>query len=234
MTDHTFEIAHDTRYYELLLAEYDAREKFARARAHMIEMASSPAGEFGFRPREARTEEQAFEKFEIGDVYALRAGYGEREYRTVSAPTFFDKGGENERTIHNHSYANADHALALLTPEHKSFEYVGRYEDARDALTAARAAVKAHDAAGYTGWTRYLLCTSSNGHVHSDSGCSTCRPTTTFAPVVSLSGCTADEAIAELGETLCSVCYPDAPIAGKIGKLTKAQAKKVLAGESIR
>ena len=32
----------------------------------------------------------------------------------------------------------------------------------------------------YTGWSRFFLVTSSTGHVHSSTSCSTCRPTTTY------------------------------------------------------
>lgn len=220
-TDHSYEIAHDERYYELLLAEYDAREKLDRESGYMIQMASDDPDSFGFRPNEFRTIEAAREALPVGAIYSLRGAYSDRLVV-----------GDGER--HYDRPANADDALAILTPEHPHHDYVARYAEARDAAAAARDAVDEHDSAGYHGWTRYMLCTSSNGHVHADTRCSTCRMTTTFAPVVSLSGSTATEAISALGETLCSVCYPDAPIAGKIGKLTKAQAKKVLRGESIR
>lgn len=99
------------------------------------------------------------------------------------------------------------------------------YRDALRDLSAARDRVDEHERA-YTGWQRYVLVTSSAGHVHRSMHCSTCTPTTTYAPVVALSGRTDSEAVAMLGEHLCSVCFPDAPVKAKA--LTKAAAAKIL------
>ena len=105
-------------------------------------------------------------------------------------------------------------------------EQIDKVEPARLAYVDAAAKIEPHEA-NYTGWTRYFLVTSSAGHVHNGTGCSTCRPSTTFSPVFTLSAATADEAIDELGATLCSVCYPDAPVESTGGKITKAAAKKL-------
>jgi hypothetical protein len=88
--------------------------------------------------------------------------------------------------------------------------------------------VQVHDL-GYTGWSRYFLVTSSAGHVHSSMHCSSCNWRTTYAPVVQLSATSDAEAVELLGETLCSVCFPDAPVDGRPSKLTKAAARKLLA-----
>lgn len=53
-----------------------------------------------------------------------------------------------------------------------------------------------------------------------------CYPSTRFAPVPSLSGSTEAEAVAALGDTLCTVCFPSAPV--KPSKVTEAQARKLL------
>lgn len=61
-------------------------------------------------------------------------------------------------------------------------------------------------------WSRYFRCLNPDGHIHSSArGCSTVRPTTPMAWEVHLSGRPAEDAIADLGPTLCSVCFPDAP-----------------------
>lgn len=78
----------------------------------------------------------------------------------------------------------------------------------------------------YTGWSRFFLVTSSPGHVHSSTHCSTCRWTTTYGWLPELSGKTEEEAVAELGPTLCSVCFPSAPVEHVGGKISKAQAIK--------
>lgn len=86
----------------------------------------------------------------------------------------------------------------------------------------------------YTGWSRFFVVTSSNGHIHSSMSCSTCRPTTTFGWLPSLSDKSMSEAIAHFGpaaECLCSVCFPDAPVAKDVN-LTKAQAEALLAGKT--
>lgn len=82
----------------------------------------------------------------------------------------------------------------------------------------------------YTGWSRFFLVTSSSGHVHSSMSCSTCRPTTRFGWLPSLSGQDEAEAVAELGPTLCTVCFPSAPVEFTEGKkITAAQAAKKVA-----
>lgn len=79
----------------------------------------------------------------------------------------------------------------------------------------------------YTGWSRFFLVTSSAGHVHSSMHCSTCRPETRFGWLPELSGQSEAEAVKDLGPTLCTVCFPTAPVKWTEGKkLTKAQAER--------
>jgi hypothetical protein len=61
-------------------------------------------------------------------------------------------------------------------------------------------------------WARYILCLSSDGHIHSAVGCSTLRYDTPVEWHPELSGLTVAEAVAKLGPTLCSVCFPAAPV----------------------
>ncbi|AEQ21010.1 conserved hypothetical protein [Rhodococcus phage E3] len=62
------------------------------------------------------------------------------------------------------------------------------------------------------GWTRAYLVNNADGHVHSTTGCNTCRWTTQFQWLTSLSGQSQDEIVAAAGELACTVCYPDAPV----------------------
>lgn len=95
--------------------------------------------------------------------------------------------------------------------------------DKRDDLCAQRDIMEAT----YTGWSRYFLVTSSPGHIHSSMYCPTCRFTTTYGWLPQLSGNTEAEAVAEHGPTLCTVCFPSAPVAWTTGKkITAAQAAK--------
>lgn len=85
----------------------------------------------------------------------------------------------------------------------------------------------------YTGWSRFFVVTSSNGHIHSSMACSTCRPTTTFGWLPELSGKDQAEAIAFFGpaaEALCSVCFPDAPTLDR--NLTVKERDAILAGKT--
>jgi hypothetical protein len=85
------------------------------------------------------------------------------------------------------------------------------------------------------GWSRFFLVTSSTGHIHSSMGCSTCRVTTTYGWLPEMSGKTEAEAMSHLDEigvgrsTLCSVCFPDAPVGDTRTKITKAKAAKLAA-----
>jgi hypothetical protein len=81
-------------------------------------------------------------------------------------------------------------------------------------------------------WSRYFLVVSSPGHIHSSTHCGSCRRTTAYGWMPEMSGQTEAESLAKLGpyaEAMCSVCFPNAPVAGKT-KVTKAKALKMSAG----
>jgi hypothetical protein len=83
-----------------------------------------------------------------------------------------------------------------------------------DAITKTIAKLEANYAAQK--WSRFFLVVSSAGHIHASMGCHTCnkgRRETSFTLFPSLSGCTSEEAVARLGSALCSVCFPEAPVA---------------------
>ena len=81
----------------------------------------------------------------------------------------------------------------------------------------------------YTGWSRFFLVTSSQGHIHSSMHCPSCRPTTTYGWLPQLSGESESEAVARCGPNLCSVCFPTAPVGYVGGKLSKREASDILA-----
>lgn len=60
----------------------------------------------------------------------------------------------------------------------------------------------------YTGWTRFFLV----DHIHNSRACHTLRPTTRIGWLPSVSGLTEVEAVKEYGATLCTVCFPTAPV----------------------
>lgn len=63
-------------------------------------------------------------------------------------------------------------------------------------------------------WTRFFpSVTKSQPHIHRSLSCRTLHPTTIMRWAPELSGKTDEVAVAELDEALCSVCFPDAPVA---------------------
>lgn len=87
-------------------------------------------------------------------------------------------------------------------------------EKYKDALRTVRREIEPLDAEYERRgrWSRFFLVLNGNGHCHSSRGCSTCFPTTQFGWVYTLSGHTEDEAVAEYGEKMCTVCFPSAPV----------------------
>lgn len=67
----------------------------------------------------------------------------------------------------------------------------------------------------YTGWSRFFLVQ----HIHNSRSCSSFRPTTRIGWLPSVSGLTEAEAVKEHGATLCTICFPTAPV-----ELTTKQA----------
>lgn len=121
----------------------------------------------------------------------------------------------------NHFRSNRRESLAHLTTTEllaraserypdKAERYAADLDSARRAHDAAYSAMLAHER-NYQGWSRFFVVTSSDGHIHRDTSCSTCYVTTTFGFLPLLSGLTEADAVEEYGEILCSVCYPSAP-----------------------
>lgn len=81
----------------------------------------------------------------------------------------------------------------------------------------------------YRGWSRFYLVTSSPGHVHSSMVCHSCRPTTTYGWRPELSGKSTQEALADVGPTLCKFCFPALRPDQTRGKISKAQAAELTA-----
>lgn len=100
-------------------------------------------------------------------------------------------------------------------------EYAERIEIVSNLLVEVRELGKL-----YTGWSRFFLVTSSQGHIHSNMDCSSCRPTTTYGWLPELSGQTEKDAVEAHGPALCSFCFPSAPTEWTQAKITKANAEK--------
>lgn len=71
------------------------------------------------------------------------------------------------------------------------------------------------------GWNRAFLVANANGHVHSSTSCSTCRPTTQYAWMADYSGTDEDAIVADAGYRACTTCYPTAPVGDQRSLPTK-------------
>jgi hypothetical protein len=117
---------------------------------------------------------------------------------------------------------------------------IGRFIVAEGNKLAAAEAEAAPYEAEYTrrgGWNRVFLATSTNGHAHNGTECSTCHNgqyRTAFAWLIQYSGKTEAEIVADAGERACTTCYPSAPANAKGTKMftpdeeeaTKARAER--------
>jgi hypothetical protein len=87
-------------------------------------------------------------------------------------------------------------------------------------IDANRSAIAEQDAifekAG--GWARFFVV--RGGHIHADLSYFRCSrtPTTDHGWNPSLSGATEAEAVAELGPSMCTICFPSAPVEWTVGK----------------
>lgn len=123
-------------------------------------------------------------------------------------------GSNNQLGAELEEWRNEDPDAWIMSYSMNRTTAVARYDEAHDALRAARAELDDHEK-NYTGWVRFFLLTSSDGHVHRSMNCSTCnkgRSASTFALMPSISGTSFESAVAVLGATLCSVCFPEAPV----------------------
>jgi hypothetical protein len=99
-------------------------------------------------------------------------------------------------------------------------------------------------------WSRYFPCLNSDGHIHSSlRGCPTVRWDTAMGWTPQLSGKSVEEAVADRGPTLCSLCFPAAPLewcqkksdveraarqAAKAERQAAGYAKRLLPEEAFR
>lgn len=119
-----------------------------------------------------------------------------------------------------------DEAKAKLPADNFSYweKRLGEMETiiagSKDAITTSTAALREATAIKNTcdaefnsrPWSRFWLVTNAGGHVHRNMNCTTCFPTTRYAFLPDYSGSTDAELIEAGGSSICSVCFPDAPV----------------------
>jgi len=126
--------------------------------------------------------------------------------------------GQAEELLAQQAAGTDEHELSTgMRPS----EMVALLAEARELVNILNAAIEGaeNQFRSLGGWTRYFICTNSDGHIHSSlRGCKTVHWDTGMAWMTQYSGLTVDDAIHGtgsfdgLGETLCSVCFPDAPV----------------------
>ena len=96
--------------------------------------------------------------------------------------------------------------------------YLAKHEAALAELDAAQAPLHAEYAR--RPWSRFFWVQNNGGHCHSSMNCPTCNKgatSTRFGWNPELSGKTEAEAVAKLGPSLCTVCFPSAPVEHTMG-----------------
>ena len=247
---HLAEVAHDRKLLDLLWATHVADAKVAGL------WASAKGNAVAYRASWRRTSQYetvtvggmpgdivTYEDLPIGAIYQSeeRAARGRGTVKVIRVRSDHAADDAFRSTPIFDPQVSRDEVLAALQAKAEATP-TGYYDrnqpermatlissliEAEQAARVAREVVAVHER-DYTGWSRFWLVTSSAGHVHSSTSCSTCYSTTGFAPYPDLAACDEVEAVAILGETLCSVCFPSAPVEYTTGKkITKAVAKKL-------
>lgn len=121
----------------------------------------------------------------------------------------------------------------MLNTEKGRAHYLAKIAGHLDTMTAHRADFAAladgpqqilRDEFGRRGgWSRFILCTNADGHIHNSWGCGTLQPTTPLVRLPELSGLTERDAVRAHGTVLCSHCFRSAPIAWTLGAAKPAK-----------
>lgn len=99
-----------------------------------------------------------------------------------------------------------------------ALDYLAKHQAAQQELLEAMKPYEAQFNARR--WTRFFWVQNNGGHGHSSMSCSTCnkgKSRTQFGWHPELSGLTMADAVAKFGPTLCTVCFPDAPVEYTVG-----------------
>jgi hypothetical protein len=106
-----------------------------------------------------------------------------------------------------HPAGHAIHDGSAINLLRRQAAAVARIEQLRSDIGEAEAIYRQHN------WLRFFKVTSSDGHIHNTLYCKSYQRNTTLAWLPSLSGTSVEQAVAEHQEGLCSICFPDAPVA---------------------
>ena len=243
---HTVEVAHDTELLRLLGERNIAAHRLTTARSRLMGAAS-----LGHRVGNRVGNYGVYDGLPVGALYTVSVRNGRLSDTVTRVKAEAGESDHADRLATVNDALTVDPLLGVdaaglwthdpYLADEKRAERVewlaatrAAYLAAVDSRDVAVAAVADHEA-NYTGWDRYFLVVSSDGHVHRSMDCSTCRETTVFAPMPSLSAASLDEAVALVGPALCSVCYPLAPtdmvdgvkVTGKLAEVLLTDGEEV-------
>lgn len=174
------------------------------------EMAAWDAGTFELITSQARTAASVAHLIDsahrvVGDK---RAGFGSKAWRMTDEQVLAELEDRREEHGRPGSFAPLVY-LGNINDGRRLVERLGSQIEEREAVWAASGR-----------WARYFPCLSRDGHIHATlRGCPTVRQDTGMGWATEMSGLSADQAVhgvegqfEGLGETLCSVCFPGAPV----------------------
>lgn len=136
----------------------------------------------------------------VGDRRSPRSGWGKSDEQVLTAArewvTLADGGAASEAT-----------GARIRQPLRDAEAAQVEVDRAREQVEGLEEAFRIRG-----GWNRAFLVSNVNGHVHSSTGCSTCRATTQFAWLTDYSGADEDSIVQDAGHRACTTCYPSAPV----------------------
>lgn len=166
---------------------------------------------------------------ELGRLYTEAFPYRQQIESTSNKVFRLVRGTEGDKPVILNTWSDTEARARKLAVELDRLLFI---LDAARVTLAPLAAAEAPLEAEYAArgrWSRFFLVTSSDGgHIHSSMHCSTCKPTTQYAWYPEFSGMTMTEAIAEWdkrgsSEILCTVCFPEAPVARTVPQVADTQ-----------
>ncbi len=110
-----------------------------------------------------------------------------------------------KNTLKHWGYANVD--TARMAWESGVKRQITTIDEATAKIEAIELEMKTIESNEYTGWNRFFYVK----HLHNTTHCSSFRWNTQIAWCPEISGLTEDDAVAEYGATLCTICFKSAP-----------------------
>lgn len=158
----------------------------------------------------------------VGDRRSSRVGWGKSDQQVLAAArewvTLSDGGAASEKT-----------GGRIRDPLRGVEAAQAEHDRAREQVDGLQEAFRIRG-----GWNRAFLVANANGHVHSSTDCSTCRPTTQFAWLTDYSGADEYAIVEDAGHRACTSCYPSAPVGDAKSLPTKMYTSDEIAAQRDR